>query len=375
MANKTILVILHELSPSGAPTLLLNQLKIIKDDASFIFLSAVEGELRTQFESIGKVYVLKYNVLNRSFGSKRLVLKFFSRIYIKCFTYYLLKKHKPIKILSNTITNSKLVYFFKNSQIPILTYVHEGPQLLIEAKKNGHVQRTLEYSSSILAVSNLVKNQLLEFNCTIPIYHVPGGVKVPKKIINDPCNSVQHRILIVGRMHFYKGSDLLIHFLKELIKLNKNVKIIWLGVDFSSIEYNILKFDLDKLGLSDYIDLQSLRNSNIDSFYKESDIVVSLSRSESFSLVALEAASFGKICLNFESIGGPDEIFAGLELPKISYLDLATMASETLKLLSNKELKLELENSVYTRLVIDYSIENSAENLKKILLKSISCHE
>lgn len=375
MTNKTVLVLLHELSPSGAPTLLLNQLKILSDNTSYVFLSPVDGELRNQFEGIGKVYVIKYNVFNRSIGSKRLLLKFLSRIYIKCFSYYIVKKHKPIKILSNTITNSKLVYFFKNFKIPILTYVHEGPQLLIEAKKNGDVQRTLEYSNEILAVSNLVKNQLLEFDCTLPIFNVPGGVKVSKKIMNDQCNNVDHRILIVGRMHFYKGSDLLIHFIKELIKLNKNVKITWLGVDFKSIEYNILKFDLDKLGLSDYIQLKSLRNSSIDSFYKETDIVVSLSRSESFSLVALEAASFGKICLNFEGIGGPDEIFAGLELPKIQYLDLATMASETLKILSNNELKLELESSVYTRLVKDYSIENSAEKLKKILLKSISGHE
>ncbi len=366
MTNKTILVLLHELSPSGAPILLLNQLKNFNDNTSFIFLSAMDGELRLQFESIGKVYVLKNNALNRSKGNNRL-LKLLCEIYIKGIVYYLKKKYKPNKILSNTITISHLVYFFRNSQIPILTYVHEGPQLLIEAKNNGDIQRTLEYSSEILAISNLVKNQLLEFDCTKPICYVPGGVKVSEIYIHEDCNRDQHRVLIVGRMQFYKGSDLLIHFLKELIKLIENVKVTWLGVDFNSIEYNILKFDLDKLGLSRYIDFQSIRNSSIVSFYKESDIIVSLSRSESFSLVALEAASFGKVCLNFESIGGPDEIFSGLDLPKIPYLDIATMASETVKLLVNKNLRLELEAVVFLRVLSAYSIEHSVIRLKKYL--------
>ncbi len=367
MKNRTILVLLHELSLSGAPNLLLNQLTYLDANVDFVFLSNSEGLLREKYEKIGKVFVLKHNALNRSFDSRRVIIKIIYGLYIRAFSYYILKKYNPCKIISNSITNSKLVYYFRNSRIPIFTYVHEGPQLLIDAEKNGDIIRTFEYSTEVFVVSSLLKSILLEFGCKKLIRIIPGGVKIQNNILDYFDQRDEYRVLIVGRMYFNKGSDLLINFTQELVKQGVNVKITWVGVDFESIEYKILKFDIDKLGLNQFIIFIGLTNLNIDSFYIETDLVVSLSRSEAFPLVALEAASFGKVCLSFENIGGFDEIYNGIDLPKIPYLNLFILARETQYLLYNKELKEQLEASVKSKFLDMYTIEKSSRILKRFL--------
>lgn len=369
LSCKTVLVILHEFSPSGAPILLLNQLSNLDTKINFVFISNVDGELKTEYENIGKVYVLKFNALNRSWNSRRLIVRLLSLIYLHCFSYFILIKYRPSKILSNTITNSRLVYFFCKFKRPIYTYVHEGPQLLNEAKRNDDVYRSFEYSNIILAVSEIVKIKLLELNCDKPIRLVHGGVKIPKKTNDNRGANLKYQILIVGRMHFFKGSDLLVPYIMELLKFNEDFIITWLGVDKESMEYNLIQFDIDRLGLNKHVNFIELTNTNIDSFYKGADIIVSLSRSESFSLVAIEAASNSKICLYFENIGGPDEIFKGIDLPKVPYLNLGVMAQETILLFNDLGLRQRLESEVYTRFLNHYTIESSSRMLEKILIE------
>lgn len=123
-------------------------------------------------------------------------------------------------------------------------------------------------------------------------------------------NSIQNRILAVGRFCPQKGFDMLIdiwNLLPPNLKNQWHLDIIGDGPDKQNIQKKI-----DRLNLNDSVSLKE-RSTKITEEYKTHSILCFPSRYEGFPLALLEGMSFGLVPIAFDCPCGPSEIIQNEE--------------------------------------------------------------
>ena len=148
-------------------------------------------------------------------------------------------------------------------------------------------------ADEIVAVSEYEK-RLLVHNLSIPperIHVIPDGVdkaafkNYPKKL------SQKIQLLYVGRIEYYKG----IHHIIEVLPKIKNVDFLIVGK--GSHKSNLQKRSTElKLG-DRVLFVQDLSYPELIKKFSESDVMILLSRYESYSIVVAEALSAGTPCI------------------------------------------------------------------------------
>jgi glycosyltransferase involved in cell wall biosynthesis len=104
-------------------------------------------------------------------------------------------------------------------------------------------------------------------------------------------NSATIQVLVVGQLSKRKGVDVVIMAVAEVIRAHENVRLTVIGV---GPERGYLEQLAKDLGVAAFVDFVGhVPNSAMDSYYKGAHILVSMSQSESFGAVCLEAMASG----------------------------------------------------------------------------------
>lgn len=375
MNTKKILFISHEASLSGAPILVLNLLKKIKQDRknySIDVLLIRGGDLYEEFVQLAEnVFIGKPQTYEPSFikrNAKRLInvlaKKKANENPIDSVTSKLLLNQYDL-VYSNTIgTLSWSLPFFKNN-IPTILAVHELTFAIESTYRKEFVVENINNTSQIIAGSKAVADNLIAtFGADankIKIIHsfvdTVLDIKKDKEILRKDLN-IDKNDLIIGiasSQELRKGTDLiplLVQKLKQ--KTNLNFKFINLGGTSASPYVRCTKIDAEKLGITDdliFVEHNKTPNDYINLY----DVFLLMSREDPFPLVMLTAAKLKKPIIAFEQSGGAVEFLENGYGVLTPYLDLDAMATEIIKLLQNEHLRLDYGNKIHEKLEQDYS--------------------
>lgn len=379
---KAILVICHETSRSGASLVLLAYLRWLKtrsdDTYALHILIKRSSELDDDFAKFGKLYHLQHPRAR----SNRLTSRLFRRLIdrpilqerrlIKWVTHW--KSLSIETIYNNTATNGNILRHLHSLGCPIISHIHETEYSLERFANPQGIAATLNLSSRLIAVSNEVKNDLINHyrvsEYRIQIIKNPIVHDWDRKAANDPIsttlNDLPFDTKIVGtcaNVDRLKGPDLFIEVAKRTVETySGNIVFVWIGGgDYKTYADQMLQQKLDQkirfIGPCD----------NPLPYLSQLDVYVLTSRVESFGLTLLEAASLSKPIVAFDDSGGPKEFLAdncGILIP---HLDCDAMSQAIVELFGNEERSQTLGNNCHTRLLSEHTIDHLGSQLESVL--------
>lgn len=314
--NSSVLFICHESSRTGAPLILLNFLKWLKQntDLPFSIIIRKGGELDDEYRAIAPVLVLYPRstsfFLWRRLNRIRLSLTLRKRIdgFIK----------DPVALVySNTFSNGELTAWLKKkSNTKLVTHVHElGGVIDSLGKKN--MDFVLKSTDHFIAASHAVKKVLTGS------YHIPeSAVSVVHEFLvsftSDPVvpadvmkmireNNKKFIVGAVGFADYRKGFDLFLDTAALVINdlEEKEIFFLWVG-----------DFGRGKKELADrFIATHQLRGhvlftgpaENPSEYYNIFDLVYLPSREDPFPLAMIESSWHAKPVMCFRESGGMPE--------------------------------------------------------------------
>jgi glycosyltransferase involved in cell wall biosynthesis len=342
--RKRILFISHESSLTGAPVLLMNLLRLLKERNLFDFeiLLVRGGPLEKDFKSLAKTDVLK----SKSYATEK---RFFYRA--KNYILYLWKVRKWRKyaknfdlIFSNTITNGRLLSKINARRLPVIVYVHELESGIHTYLPDAHL--SLRFADKIAVPSeavarNLVQNhsvskgKIFNLNYFFPFTAVQQAKdKARFEIMKQYSVNGKFLIASMGTATHRKGFDLFMEVC-NLLKRDPEIFFFWIGDFVDQKMKSKFKEYIERNGLSTRIIVTGFipySFSNLLPF----DLFLLTSREDPYPLVVLEAA-FNKLpSISFES-GGITEFIskdAGWIIPGFSVNLMAEKIKELKKNLS-----------------------------------------
>ena len=273
-----------------------------------------------------------------------------------------LKKHRFELIHSHQPRSDFMIFFLKKisrkiSNIRWIVSVHGKHDTYLEKNKISNIFRKIfmkrlsrfwENASSVIAISDEVKEWIINLNSSLNVVVIPYWVNKnrPKEIDR---NNVTLGFL--GRLNQNKGIEDFIEALNS-IDLNENNLTVNIG-GYGNSEYinKLVKSTEDKnrtcVNFLGYVE-------DREKFFNEVDIFVFPSYSEGLGLVLLEAMSYSKICITRDV------------KPMNTYIDTGSGY-----LFNNVDSLIETLNLAINDLKQDYSvIEKKLSNIDKKLEKS-----
>lgn len=196
-----------------------------------------------------------------------------------------------------------VVSFHTLARVKDVASTGETPEPIF--RKRGEA-RVIRAADRILAPTEIERGQLLDLYDADPsaIHVVPPGVDL-ERFTPGEAGAARRRfgfedtptIVFVGRLQPFKGTDLAVQALARLGRMVPDARLVIVGGDSprgSFGERLRLRLAALRLGVADRIRfLEPVTHAELPDLYRAADVVVVPSASESFGLVALEAAACG----------------------------------------------------------------------------------
>jgi glycosyltransferase involved in cell wall biosynthesis len=218
----------------------------------------------------------------------------------------------------------------------------------------------LRFYKHFIVVNRQASKKILKNNPEARIFVIPNGVDMPNQ--RSVKKSKRRHILFVGRIEInQKGLDLLLQAYKMIAnRLSCNLVIAGSGVQK---EVRKLKKLITKLSLTKKVHLVGrVEGKKWEELFKGAWLVVIPSRFETFSMVALEALSFGApvVCFNIDGLKWlPNTV--SVKAKKFSFKQ---MANSILSLTRNSTYRKRLLRNV-PKVLAKHTWESVAESYDK----------
>lgn len=343
-----ILYISHTSELGGAENSLLMLLKHLdKKNFTPLVVLPYEGPLKRSLETLGiRTFVLhiEWWIHARRFGAMVTgegLLKRSERIAD------LIKKEKIDIVHTNSAVVAEGAVAAKITGIPHVWQLHEilkeHPGLLSPLPLYL-TNRFFDLSSDVIVVvSEALKKSISEEISYGKIRVIHNCQEMPEEVeqnrsFRETINVTNKETLVcnIGLLVKEKGKDIFIEMAAEVLKKRKDVRFLSIGAKRNRPLMRSLRSTIKNASIKKYIAFLGYRN-DIWRILKEIDIYVVSSRTESFSLTAIEAMAAGKPVIATRC-GGPEEIVVdgetGLLIPKDNP---RAMADAVLSLMKNPQ--------------------------------------
>lgn len=348
------LVVSHEASNSGAPRMLLEVLRGVREargkDWSCEFLLGRGGVLLPQFAEFGSVHVLAHRWAEGKTLAAGLYRKFMDRPW--CMPWRLrsfirqCQGHSFDLTYNNTATNGYLVSAVRSLGCPVLTHVHELAYSMQRFNTAESLSDTLDNTDHFLAVSPEVANDLHGYGVaperiTVTpnfISTLPDEVDdARRRDVREKLSLSQSAFIIVGCGHidWVKGVDVFVETAGALKQLScRELVFVWIGGETDARFAHKIRQLTKRMKLGDIVRFVGpVRDPG--TWFAASDLVAVTSRVESFSLVALEAGALGKPVIGFYGARGLTGLLAGIPDLLVASFDPKAMALAMHKMLQD----------------------------------------
>ncbi len=373
-----ILFISHEASRSGAPIILLELIRWLKENSDFSIdvLLLNSGDMVDEFLKLDNIHSLAplktpsfvkraSDKLKGTISQKSDSLKIPKTLCDKSFDV----------IYGNTIVSLEMALKLKNTQpgAKVVIHVHELKNVILNHLKLNRLEGLLEIPDHFIACSQLVMNELNgSFGITderITLIHEfiqqppvkpTGESDVSKRL------GVDEKTFLVGACGtpgWRKGTDIFLFVIKAYCQKHPNdhVKFCWLGDSNDGAVLDGLRIDLENLGLSDKVMLPGKSSQPFD-YFRNFDVFLMLSREDPFPLVCIENALIGNPIICFDSGVGSAE-FVSQTVP---FMDINAIVQEIEKLRDNESLRNEIGTNLKIK-ASEFLLEKQAPKVKKLI--------
>lgn len=353
-AKRTVLVVSHEASRTGAPILALNICSKLQKHYNVIVLFIGGGSLSCFFEEHCNV------VYGPLIKDSELVMYVINKI---C------EKYKIKFCIANSIESRYVLKPLYSLRIPSVLLVHEffgDPYPNEEFIEAFRWARSIVFSSKIVqnsAQNEMTQELLLESHvlpqgkAVIPITNTKStdDFKIIKNIIyNKKYTTKPFVVLGAGTRCYRKGLDL---FIDSAAKIKKeypesDIVMIWIGANISGTEENEFSLNISKKIEDDKLDdciLLFDEIENLEEIYKIADLFYLPSRQDPLPNVAIDAMLHGIPVVCFSECTG---IAEALELDILTrsciipWMDTTKAVEKIYEIYSSNDYKRLLSNKV-----------------------------
>lgn len=338
-----VLVVLHDMSLTGAPRLALSTFRQLSDQVQVAVISGAGGPLERDFRRLGRVDVLRGGRLidwvERVSGRgilRSIVVRVHAALIARM-RLSILDRRPPDVLFVNSVAALPVLAglsTFGRSRPPVLLYVHEGAIALdgYELMAPGLLDRNVDL---VVAVSHVAAKALAEMYGFDESRIAVIQPHVDPEILGSGCGSRvdaaqpepnQPTVIGgVGALSWIKGIDLWMLVAAELVRREgrDRYRFIWVGAEDGAARQTLLAM-VGKLGLEGLVTIVPPTSDPLR-IYCEMDILLVSSWEESASLVAMELVALEKQVAYFLGTGGPSELLghSGIEVSRFSPVDMA----------------------------------------------------
>lgn len=329
-----VLFITHEASRTGAPLVLLNFLRWIRDnsDTNFEIVCLRRGEIVEDFEKLGRVHII---------DQEHLLLRGIQRLF-----GFKLERLSRISLLSRRLSSGRFDLIYANTvasisaavelakgmknKPKIIAHVHEGRLSVDEFSPDFRDHSP--FISRYIAASGLVASNLVRMGVESKRIRVVYEFSMFDSIASaakPPGNSGRFTIGGAGLVNWRKGTELFIMAANhcQLHFPDLELDFVWVG-KVSERERAIIKEDLRKCSLHNVRFVGETDDPG--SFFRQFDLFLMTSREDPFPLVCIESGQLSVPILCFAGATGTQEVLVNGGGKIIPYMDIQSMA-ETIK--------------------------------------------
>ncbi len=366
-----ILFISHDAYHTGAPILLLNLIRLLKQKGYSIntLVKNPEGPLLKEFAELSGKSSTIYKKRNHSRLGRLVAL--FKKQSLNDISTYLSEVEV---IFNNTITNGDILTLIKNNtSAKIVTYVHELEVASQVFTTPSHIDHTLAFSDLFLVPCVTVRKFLIaKYNISpqkilILNYFIPPAILTR----NTPKNKEKFVVGGCGTTDWRKGFDIFLLIAKKVVSQLPDATIIfkWKGIQVGSESHIKALYDIHKLGLEAHIELLE-SSRDVQTFYETLHLFLLPSREDPYPLVVLEAAACGVPTVCFDGAGGAVEFVEKNAGKIVPYLSIDSMATAVIEYYSNRILLAsDGENASHKLITLHQDEELILQQFSNVLLQ------
>lgn len=370
-----VLFIAHEASRTGASIALLQEISFICKNYHTEIAPEVYfirgGELLGEYRRLCPIYKgwIDNPRMTRMLHIMRLTEWYLYR--------QLVRRHYDCIYANSVVSFGKAVQIKKKmGEIRLIGHVHEAECMM---KQYFVPSIPLDYFDTLITVSRLAAQNLIDNYavrpCKIMIQHpVSSWVDLLLKgNVSLNIHDYKEDARLIGcfcKEEWAKATDVVPLFLHRFFEKypKQNCKLVIIGKMPEKIVF-LLDFVLRKMKLKDKVIMLGGINNPLD-YIAQLDILLLLSREESYGLVAQEAAVMEKPIVGFYGATGVEEWIekgAGIMVP---YMDLGRMADAVNMLLSDEVKRLELGNQAKSIVRKLYENDSKMESVISSILNN-----
>lgn len=328
--RENVLLVTHELTPTGAPVLAYNIAKELCGKYNVLVLALGDGCLRDEFSKLRLQLLCEPSMRRSEHVSK----------------YYIEKLSGLVKIkvaVVNSIESTAVLPGLYSHDIPVVSLLHEF------ASYSGGLdrfRRCIYWSDYVLLSSEMAKDDLLKTGqlqdseklrvlpqgkCLVPSYSKESSSKFPAA---KPDGSL--RIIGAGTITYRKGVDLFIECARAIREAlpGQLLEFMWIGKNVDSAlgadYFHYLEDQVNRSGLQDCFGFIG-EADNYEEILNTADAFLLTSRLDPLPNVAIDAFSKNLPVFFFKEVSGLSSMIAGTGLENslsADYLSPANMADK-----------------------------------------------
>ncbi len=342
--KKTLLIVSHEASRTGAPILALNIVEGLRERFNLVIYLLDGGALAPEFARQSKACFQTSDLgpLNATFAIRKIIAQV-----------------QPDAALVNSVVSHGVLPALASASIPIVMLVHEFASYV---HPRSTMENVIRCSSRLIFSAPIVQADAVrcfpEWTPTQRCSVLPQGRCLidaiePSRDISElyrPASASTRVIIGAGSVSLRKGCDLFVQCAQQIVSRapNEDIRFIWIGHGYDpakDMRYSVyIHEQIERSGLRGRIDFIG-ELASMEEAYEKADMLLLTSRLDPLPNVGIDAICVGLPIVCFESGSGIADILREeglLELCVAPYMDTSAMADRALRVLGDASINDDL---------------------------------
>ena len=384
-----VLFISHDANRAGSQLLLLQLLGLLKNKGVSTHLLLCEGgELVREFERVASVTLLK-PVPKPSVGQRIIrVLPIKTRGFNwENRDLHRVKAELLAQDLGLVFVNSVANAEFYHKQLgylhhlPVVLFAHELQMSVATYSQPESLKFLLAKCRHLIAVSRAVADFYVN-EYRYPVEQVSTFTLINTDEIQQRIASVDSKLLQqqlelpadalviggCGNAEWRKGNDIFNLIAREVIERLPYLPVyfVWVGAGDSQPFFELIKFDVERFGLTDRIRLIPPTPQAL-AIMTRFDVFLLSSREDPYPLVVMEAALLQKPIVCFDQAGGAPELVEADAGEVVKYLDVHAAAAAVISLILDGELRMKKGKKAREKVLERHDTALSVQKLMAVM--------